>query len=142
MKNTGELLSILVNINKKSDLQQFSNKYLEKSNTITLSQYLENMIQKYNKTKSQVIKESCIPRTYAYQIFMGIRKPGRDKLLALCLAIGMDLEDTQRALTLGSLGILYSKKKRDATIIFSINKKLSVLNTNELLYDLGESILE
>lgn len=140
-KTTGELLQILNGINKESELNQFAEDNLVGLEPNTIPQFLEKMIDKYQKNKSQIIEASCIPRTYAYQIFKGIRKPGRDKLLAMCLAIGLNLQESQQALCLSSLGGLYPKKKRDAIIIFAINKGLSVMETNDLLYEMNESIL-
>ena len=79
---------------------------------------------------------------YAYQILNGSKNPGRDKTLAICLAAGMDYEETQRALALSDSGKLYPRKKRDSIIIFALHKRLSVQQTNELLYAEGEMPLE
>ena len=76
-----------------------------------------------------------LPRTYAYQILRGPKNPGREKVLALCLAAKMDYEETQRALALADAGKLYSRRKEDSIIIFALEQKLSVLQTNELLYE-------
>lgn len=76
-----------------------------------------------------------LPRTYAYQILNGTKNPGRDKILALCIAAGVDYEETQRALALSNMGKLYPRRREDSIIIFALEQKLSVLQTNELLYE-------
>lgn len=70
------------------------------------------------------------------------KNPGRDKVLALCLAAQMNYDETQRALVLADVGKLYPRRKRDSIIIFALNQKLTVQQTNELLYAENEKILE
>jgi hypothetical protein len=45
-------------------------------------------------------------------------------------------------LTIAGLGILYPKNKRDAIIMFAVNKGIGIMDTNELLYGMGADILE
>lgn len=84
---------------------------------------------------------SLIQRNYGYQILNGTKTPGRDKIIAICLSLALSLEDTQRALILANAGALYARRKRDSILIFSLQKRLSVLDTNMLLYDLSEEPL-
>ena len=37
---------------------------------------------------------------------------------------------------------LYAKNKRDSILIFGITKELSLIEINELLYELGEDVIE
>lgn len=55
--------------------------------------------------------------------------------------MGLNLEETQRALSIAKEGKLYSKDKRDSILIYSINKKQTVLDTNNLLFEMGEELL-
>lgn len=140
--DTGELLNILNQVNKTAKIQEFTTEYLDNQESLSLSDYLEKRLLAYGLEKSTVIKESNLSRTYAYQIFSGTRQPGRDRLLSLCLAMGLSLKETQRALSIAQLGNLYPKRKRDAALIFAMNKKLSVLQTNDLLFELGDKVLD
>lgn len=54
----------------------------------TVSAALEKLLEEKNINKSKCIEASGLDRTYAYQIFSGIKTPSRDKLLALCLGYG------------------------------------------------------
>ena len=65
----------------------------------TVSAALEKLLEEKNINKSKCIEASGLDRTYAYQIFSGIKTPSRDKLLALCLGMGLTLEETQTLLT-------------------------------------------
>ncbi|MCD7825979.1 MAG: XRE family transcriptional regulator [Clostridiaceae bacterium] len=138
-KKTNELLEILQNTDTRTDL----NDYLSHmDNSQTFSQYLSVLMKEKNLDKSKVIHDSDIQRTYGYQILDGTRKPGREKVIALCLGMHLTLEETQRALTLSGNGILYAKNARDSILIFCIHKGFSLMETNELLYEEGKATLE
>lgn len=51
-------------------------------------------------TASKLISAAQIQRNYGYQILDGRRSPSRDKVISLCLALKLELPETQRALTL------------------------------------------
>ena len=76
-----------------------------------------------------------------YLLLDGRRSPSRDKVISLCLALKLELPETQRALTLTKNGQLYSKSKRDSILIFALGKKLSVIDTNVLLEEMNEPVL-
>ena len=99
------------------------------------------MIEK-NISKAKVISEANLARTYGYQIFQGEKNPGRDKIIAITFAMGLNLEECNRLLTLARTNILYSKNKRDAIIIFGIENKYSLSQVNEVLYEMCEDIIE
>ena len=81
-------------------------------------------------------------RTYAYQIFSGRRKPARDKLLALGFGMGLALEEMQKLLKVSEYPVLYAKNKRDSILLFCLDKGVSLIETNELLYEMGENVIE
>lgn len=140
-KNTTELLHILNHIDNESELNTFVDNTLNSYSNITISDYLNSEIERSKFSKSEIIQKSGIQRNYAYQILQGTKNPGRDKLICLCIALKLDLKQTQKALTIAGEGLLYSKDKRDAIIIFSINKELNVIKVNELLYNMQEKLL-
>lgn len=74
-------------------------------------------------TPAELIASAGIQRNYGYQILDGRRHPARDKVLSLCLALTLDVTETQRALTLTQNGQLYSKNRRDSILIFALEKK-------------------
>ncbi len=54
----------------------------------------------------------------------------------------MNLEETQRSLTLAGLGQLYPRRHRDSILIFALEHQLSVQQVNELLFEEQEAPLE
>jgi transcriptional regulator with XRE-family HTH domain len=107
----------------------------------TLSEHINRLCSEKGITKSQVIKRAEMNEIYAYQIFSGKRMPSRDKLLCLCLGMELDSAETERLLKSAGFAQLYPKSKRDSVILFGIEKKQSVVEINELLYEIGEKTL-
>ncbi|MBN2558956.1 MAG: hypothetical protein JXB33_09410 [Clostridia bacterium] len=107
-----------------------------------LSEYLEELICRCGKSKSGLIKETNIEKSYFYQILCGRRVPNRDKLLKLAIAMGLDYYETQRLLTIGDKSILYPKRKRDAALIYCIGNRYPMKKTQVFLYDFGLEVLE
>ena len=93
-------------------------------------------------TKSAVIDKSNIQKNYCYQIFDGSKKPSRNKVLALCIAMELPVIDTNRLLKLSDHSTLYPRIKRDSIIQFAIEQKCNLIDTNILLHDMNEDIID
>ncbi len=106
-----------------------------------LSDYLASLLAQKNLSKQAVIERSGVQREYAYHIFSGLKKnPSRPKILALAFAMGLTLEETQYLLRYAKQSPLYPRNPWDSIIISAIDQRLSVLQTNELLNQLGETV--
>ncbi len=115
---------------------------LEEIPNLTFSKYIQSLLEYKNLSKSDVIQKTTLQRNYAYQIFDGTRKPGKDKVLQLCLAMKLTLKETDHLLSLSDNGSLYPKVKRDALLIYALNREMSVIDTNVLLSENQLPILE
>ena len=71
----------------------------------------------------------------------GTRSPGRDKVLRLCLAAGLNLRETTRALELSGNAVLYARNRRDIILTVAVNQMADVDDTNLLLFRYGEKPL-
>ena len=96
---------------------------------------MNELLEKKQVIKSDVIKKTTLDRTYTYQMFSGERLPSKDKVIQLALALNCTVQETDRLLSLSNNASLYVKVKRDAIIMFAINENYSVLQTNELLLE-------
>ena len=106
-----------------------------------LSEYLANLLAQKQLSKQAVIERSGVQREYAYHIFSGLKKnPSRPKILALAFAMNLTLEETQYLLRYSKQSPLYPRNPWDSIIISAIDQRLSVLQTNELLSQLGETV--
>jgi transcriptional regulator with XRE-family HTH domain len=140
-KTTERLDKILHTINI-NDFTKYSNDELGEA-LPSLSDYLNECIAKRNLLIADVVKRSGLSRDYAYAILNGNRKnPTKDRIIALCLAIGLNLTETQRALKLCGM-VLYSKNKRDAAIIICINTEIyDIAQVNDFLISNELDVLE
>ena len=132
-KKTHELEQMLSEIRSESILRVASEELSRSEQKISFPEYLLAKMQEKNLSPSRLWERSQIHRTYGYQILNGTKKPGRDKVIALCLALSLSLDDTQRALALADAGALYARRTRDSLLIYALQRNLSVLDTNLLL---------
>lgn len=139
---TQELLKILHSTRTTTELREYSETLEANSGFKSFLEYFFHILKEKEINESTLIHNSQIQRTYAYQILNGTKNPGRDKVIALCLAAQMNLEETQRALILANLGQLYPRRHRDSILIFALEQGLDVQQANELLFEEKEEILE
>lgn len=104
----------------------------------TLSELLGHMLEKKNLKRSRVVRMADLNETFGYQIFTGARNPSRDKVLQIAFAMALTLRETNRALRAAGASSLNPKCRRDAIIIFCIDRGCSLQKVNEELYRLGE----
>ncbi|ANE21874.1 MAG: XRE family transcriptional regulator [Eggerthellaceae bacterium] len=107
----------------------------------SLSEYLQTLLKEKGLEEAQVTRMANIIPTYGYMIFKGQRRPSRNKVLQIALAMALNLTETNRALEAAGASLLYSKNRRDAIIIFCIDRGCSLQKTNEELYRFGEEII-
>ena len=106
--------------------------------TRSLPDYLTTLLDEKGLDRADVVRRAGLNDTYGYQIFMGQRKPGRDKVLQLVFAMHCTLKEANRMLQAGGHSALYCKNRRDAIIIFCLDKGMSLLAADEELYRFGE----
>ena len=91
--------------------------------------------------KADVVRGSLLGRAYVYKIFAGEKIPSRDKLLAIAYGLGLSDDETQKMLKLSGNRELYARDKRDALILFALQRNKSIFYINELLDGHGLAIL-
>ena len=134
---TEELLNELL---ASSDPEDFINQH--PASKRELAPYLNEMLVAHGKERNEVIHASNLDHTYAYQILAGTRaNPSRNKILQLAFAIGLTPRETDRALQAAGASHLYCKDRRDAIIIFCLDRGVELQETNETLYRLGEEVV-
>lgn len=116
---------------------------INKKNMIphNLPMHLEMLLREKQLTKADVVRDSEIDRKYLYQIFSGEKNPSRDKLIALAFGLHLSKEETQTMLKVSGKGELYPRRERDSIILFALNKRMNIFDTNDLLYEHGFMIL-
>lgn len=103
----------------------------------TLCDCLRELLNEKGLTRAQVIAASDVNETFGYQIFKGARRASRDKLLQLCFGMGATVREADRVLRAGDVGRLYARDRRDAVVIFCLNRGYSLMAVDEELYRRG-----
>ena len=104
-------------------------------------QMIRSLCEERGLVPEQVILRAEIDRTYGHQLFSGVRRPSRDKVIQLALGMELGVEETQKLLRAAGKSELYPRLKREAVILYCLRKGASVLDTQELLSKYGFSLL-
>ena len=105
---------------------------------LTSKEYLKQLLEEKGLERSRVVRMADLNETFGYQIFTGSRNPSRNKVLQIAFAMALTLKETNRALTAAGVSVLNCKDRRDAIIIFCIDRGCSLQKVNEELYRFGE----
>lgn len=135
---TKELFNALT---ETKHIDEFLQDHESELSNVELHTYLYELTERAGLTIAQLMDKASIAKSLTYQIFNGQRMPNRNLLIRIALVLKLDLEDTQRMLRIAKKGELYPRVQRDAAIIFCIQHGYSLIDTNELLENIGEAIL-
>ena len=81
-----------------------------------------------------ISQEAMLHTSYVGNIINGKkRNPSRDALIAICLAIGTELEEVQYLLKYAGQAPLYVRRKRDVIIWFGFMKHMTLDEVDENL---------
>lgn len=128
-------------LKQQKDIHTFLKNNQEKFLNITLSAYLDELLSQKALVKADVIKKSGLPVTYAYKIFSGQKHTARNRILALAIAMQLNIDETNHLLNHAKHSSLYARNPWDAIIMYALEKHLSVIETNILLTDAKASPL-
>lgn len=133
-KPTGELM------NELSSTANFS-KYLEKNQDSfikePISQRLLELFDKRHVKKAVIFRAAGISEVYGYQVLAGLKRADRGKIIAILIALGLELDEINSVLKYGGYAALYVKNEADCIVIHGIMTKKKVSEINEMLYDKG-----
>lgn len=106
--------------------------------------YMHEMLRRYGKTQQQVFLQADLPERFGYKLLSEEKRTKqRDYIIRICYAMGMTLDETQRALTLYGMAPLYPRIPRDAVLMIAINRcKGSILDVDALLVAHGMPALK
>lgn len=135
MKKTEELLHNILSARDINAVVKASKEdMLEKS----LAVFLGEMLRKYQLEQKEVMERAQIASAYGYQIFDGQKKPRRDKIIRLGFGFPLTVDEMKQALRCGGVNDLYPRVKRDAYILYGLQKQMTVLDLNLLLEENGQ----
>ena len=123
-ETTSRLEEIIKNLDSEGQAEEFAAQHAVPSQLF--HEYLTLYIAEKQVVVSEMISRSGISKNYVYNIINGVTKsPGRDKIIAICIAAGMNLEELNRGLKISGNNSLYPKNKRDIFIAACVNRGLT-----------------
>ena len=138
-RDTKELESELLRAKTPDDFIRENEKEFR---TKSVSEYLNEMMIKYNAEKKDIVCRSGLSGTYAYQIFDGRKSASREKLIQMAFGFPLTLEETNRLLSCGGYSSLYVRNKREAYLIYALECRYDIRQVNDLLYKNREKAFE
>ena len=136
-KNTEELVNEII---EGKNMAEYLASNAEEFLDIPLGAHLKELLKRKGMRMSQVADRSN-KGEYIYQVFRGIKNPGRDVVLCIALAMKLDLEEVQYLLRIGRMICLDARNRRDSIVMFGIVRGISVAEVNDILYEFGEDCL-
>lgn len=133
-KNTGELLK---DLKECGDFGTYYEDNIDEFKKRKLTEYLGDLLKQKNMKKIDVIRRAEMSQIYGYQIFGGMRRPGKYRMICMALAMEMTLEETQKLLKECDYIPLYAKNAADSVYIYALINKLSVAELNGLIDEYG-----
>jgi len=142
MQKTTEML--INEIKNADNVDDFVNANEQEIQGLSLSGYLQELLEKYKLDKSEVFRRAGMSdNNYGYELFRSDeKKASRDKLIRICIGFPLTIEETQKVLRCGKVRPLYPRDERDAYILFALNKGYDLPQLNDLLYEHALELFE
>ena len=139
VKDTAELENEIESIRSEDAFKSYLSRNQNDMRPVSLPEYLDKLLVQKGLTKAEVIERSRLDAAYAYHIFSGRKHPGREKILALAIAMGLNIVETQFLLRCAGAKQLYVRDRWDSVIFYALTKKMKVMAVNLMLEELGEN---
>ncbi|MDD4495703.1 MAG: hypothetical protein PHV32_15425 [Eubacteriales bacterium] len=126
---------------KAPNLDQFINNNAGEMQLPSFSEYITELCKKQGNVAERIIKRANIERSFGHQIFKGARNPSRDTVLQLAFGFEADINMAQELLKHARMSTLYPRIKRDTAIIYCLHHHFTVVETQQVLHDMGLPLL-
>ena len=104
--------------------------------------FMDQMITEHGLKRKDVAIRSGLSQDYTYKLLRGVKKTTeRDYILAMCIAIGMNLPQIQHALTIYGMPILNRADTRSNLLNLAIENGLDIDGVNDWLEKAGFVLL-
>lgn len=121
---------------KTSDIKEYMEKNADEMLLPSFSEYISALSATRGEVPERIIKRANIERSFGHQLFKGTKKPSRDTVLQLAFGFEADVDAAQELLKYAGLSALYPRVKRDAAILYCLQKRFTIVKTQNILHDL------
>ena len=136
--STDELLQLLF---KERDLEKFLQRNESSYMNTGFPEYLSAWCRARGEVPEHLIRRANLEKSFGHQLFSGKRKPSRDTVIQLAFAMQASVAQAQEMLKVARKSVLYPRIKRDTVIIYCLHNRVSLLDTEIILENLGLPIL-
>ena len=133
--------SLLNGLFKASELTDFVTTHDDALKLPTLTEHLDTLCKEKQVLRVDVIRRAGIDRSFGFQIFQGTKNPSRDKVVQLAIGFELGYAETQTLLKIARKSALYPRIKRDAALIYCLDRHLCFTDVQALLSGMGSTIL-
>lgn len=126
---------------KAPNLEQFIKNNAGEMLLPSFSEYITELCKKQGGVAERIIKRANIERSFGHQIFKGARNPSRDTVLQLAFGFEADINMVQELLKHAGMSTLYPRIKRDTAIIYCLYHHFTVVETQQVLHEMGLPLL-
>lgn len=127
-------LGSLMQSGKIENVKKLLKKHENRQDSETFVQFMDSIIEKSGLSRTDIAQRAGMSRDYTYKILSGQKQTSeRDYLIAVCIALRMNLWQTQRALSLYPFPVLDDSDERSAIIKAGIKKAMSMDDINMCL---------
>jgi hypothetical protein len=99
--------------------------------------YFRQLFSECGVSSAEAVNRADLDKDFGRQIINGERRTRRDNYIRIGIGIGLDSHKTQSMLKFVQTGQLYVLRQRDAAIMFCIERKLSLIDTQLMLDSYG-----
>lgn len=138
MKKTDDLRQELM---ESEDLDRFLSENKDSFETKECGAALQRLFEGAGISKAELARRSGMSTVYLYQVFSGLRRPSRDRIICLCFGLSCPLDTLQELLKKNGYLPLYPKNRRDAIILFALSKGMTLQEANDRLFRENEETL-
>lgn len=92
------------------------------------------LMEKTGVSRAELIKLIDVERTYGYQLLNGRRRPTRNHVIQMGLALGLDMESLQKLLKTARKKPLYVRDLFDARVFFAVKHKMDYEAASEFIW--------
>lgn len=114
--------------------ETFDEELIKDNSAPEFSSAIAEHLKKRGISRSELIRRIDVERTYGYQLLNGTRRPTRNHVIQMGLALGLDIDSFQRLLKTAHKKPLYVRDLFDARVFFAIKHKMKYEAAAEFIW--------
>jgi hypothetical protein len=109
---------------------------------LSFGNMLKRVIFERDGKNSEIIMHCHLEKSHFYQYLRNDRVPRRDTIIKIALVLQLEIDSVNKLLSkAGHNELRWDNNRRDSVLHLCINKKKTLIRTQELLQEIGEQYL-